>query len=316
VTAHRATHYVRHSKIAIAVHGGAGIISREQLDRRRAARYEEALAHALRTGRAILEQGGSSLDAATAAVVVLEDNPLFNAGRGAVFNAAGRHELDAAVMEGATMRAGAVAAVRRTKNPVLAARAVMDKTPHVMLVGAAADALARRAGLEIVHNSYFSTAVRRAALDRVRKVRSAASLSEADRHGTVGAVALDARGTVAAATSTGGMTNKMPGRVGDSPVIGAGTYADNAAGAVSATGDGEYFIRRALAHDVIARMRLCGEPLDLAARNALAEVASLGGRGGLVAVDRDGSIAMPFTTEGMYRGSIDPSGQLFVSIFE
>ena len=306
-------------KIAIAVHGGAGTISRAKLDARRAARYEEALAHALRTGRAILEQGGSSLDAATAAVVVLEDNPLFNAARGAVFNAVGRHELDAAVMEGATLRAGAVAAVRRTKNPVLAARAVMETTAHVMLVGAAADALARRAGLEIVDNGYFSTALRRAALDRVRKGRGAAraaSLSEADRHGTVGAVALDSKGTVAAATSTGGMTNKMPGRVGDSPVIGAGTYADNATCAVSATGDGEYFIRRALAHDVIARIRLRGEPLDLAARNALADVASLGGLGGLVAVDRDGNIAMPFTTEGMYRVSIDPGGQLFVGIFE
>jgi L-asparaginase / beta-aspartyl-peptidase len=305
-------------KIAMAVHGGAGTISREKLSPRRAAQYEAALAHAVRTGHAVLLEGGSSLDAATAAVVVLEDAPLFNAGRGAVFNAAGRHELDAAVMEGAMMRAGAVAAIGRTKNPVLAARAVMEKTPHVMLVGAAADALARRAGLEMVENGYFSTASRRGALERARSIHAAgrAALTEADRHGTVGAVALDALGTVAAATSTGGMTNKMPGRVGDSPVIGAGTYADNGACAVSATGEGEYFIRRALAHDVIARMRLCGESLALASRNALADVTLLGGAGGLVAVDRDGHIAMPFTTEGMYRASIDTSGELFVGIFE
>jgi L-asparaginase / beta-aspartyl-peptidase len=307
------------AKIAIAVHGGAGTISREKLSPRRAAQYEAVLAHAARTGHAVLVEGGSSLAAAVAAVVVLEDSPLFNAGRGAVFTAAGRHELDAAVMEGAMLKAGAVAAIRRTKNPVLAARAVLEKTPHVMLVGAAADALARKAGLQMVENSYFSTASRRAALERARNLHGRGSrtpLTEADRHGTVGAVALDRTGTVAAATSTGGLTNKMPGRVGDSPVIGAGTYADNAACAVSATGHGEYFIRRALAHDVIARMRLRGEPLELAARNALAEVESLGGRGGLVGVDRAGNIAMPFTTEGMYRASIGTSGELYVAIFE
>jgi isoaspartyl peptidase/L-asparaginase-like protein (Ntn-hydrolase superfamily) len=303
--------------IALALHGGAGTLPRQKFTPQQEARFHAGLERALRAGYEVLENGGTSLDAVTAAVIVLEDSPLFNAARGAVFNAAGKHELDAAVMSGAGLKAGAVAAIRRTKNPVLAARAVMEKTSHVMLVGSAADAFARKAGLETVPPDYFSTPQRLAALERAQardEERRGGPLNEAERHGTVGAVALDRNGDVAAATSTGGFTNKLPGRVGDSPVIGAGTYADNRACAVSATGDGEYFIRRALAYDVTARMRYLGEPLEAAAQKALHELVQLGGSGGLVAVDTRGSITMPFTTEGMYRGCVK-DGKFFVAIF-
>lgn len=299
------------SRCVLAVHGGAGTISRDRMTPQREKRYRAALEAALRAGYAVLEEGGGSVDAVLAAVVVLEDNPLFNAGRGAVFNSAGEHELDAAVMDGASGRAGAVAAVRYVKNPVLAARAVMDRTPHVLLAGEGADDFARAAGLEMVSRGYFSTPERARALARVRKQARTAA---ADHHGTVGAVARDRYGNVAAATSTGGYTNKMPGRVGDSPLIGAGTYADNATCAVSATGPGEYFIRRGLAYDVAARMRYLGETVRQASRRALARVASAGGDGGLIAVDSSGRIAMPFVSEGMYRGFIR-EGRLCIAIF-
>lgn len=302
---------------ALAVHGGAGTLTRARMTARLEARFHAALRRALDAGSAILEQGGAALDAVTAAVVVLEDSPLFNAGRGAAFNARGQHELDAGVMEGSGRRAGAVAAVRRTKNPVLLARAVMERTPHVMLVGAAADRFARQAGLEMVAPDYFSTVQRLTALKRVQARASDPALepaSDAERHGTVGAVARDAQGRLAAATSTGGFTNKMAGRVGDSPVIGAGTYADDRACALSATGEGEYFIRAALAHGVAMRMRLLGMSLAAAANEALAEMAALGGSGGLVAVDSTGEIVMPFTTQGMYRGEVR-GGRVRVAIF-
>jgi L-asparaginase / beta-aspartyl-peptidase len=304
-------------RIALAIHGGAGTMPRDRLKPHQEARYLTALEATLAAGYEVLERGGSSLDAVTAAVMVLEDSPLFNAGRGAVFNAAGKHELDASVMEGAGLRAGAVAGVRRIRNPVLAARAVMERTPHVMLIGPAADAFARKTGLDMVAADYFSTPQRLVALKRAQARAQDDRLeaaTEAERHGTVGAVARDCMGNVAAATSTGGFTNKLPGRVGDSPVIGAGTYADNRACAVSGTGDGEYFIRRALAYDVAARMRYVGETLEVAARNALDEVVRLGGSGGLVAVDAQGNIAMPFSTEGMYRGWVD-DGKFRVAIF-
>ena len=295
----------------IAVHGGAGTIRRAEMGRDEAAKYRAALRKSLQAGYAVLDGGGSSLDAVTAAVVVLEDSPLFNAGRGATFNAAGEHELDASVMDGATGKAGAVAAVRRVRNPVLAARAVMERTPHVMLVGAAADRHACSVGLKLVPPSYFSTPGRARAL---RRARARAITSAADRHGTVGAVALDRHGNLAAATSTGGYTNKMAGRIGDSPIIGAGTYADNAACAVSATGIGEYFIRAVVAYDVAARMRYLRETLGVAARRALARVTALGGDGGLVAVDRAGRVAMPFVSEGMYRG-VARAGRFQVAIY-
>jgi len=295
----------------IAIHGGAGTVDRARMTARREREFLDALTAALEAGYAVLGRGGKSLDAVVAAVIVLEDSPLFNAGRGAVFNAAGRHELDAAVMDGATGRAGAVAAVRRVKNPVLAARAVMERTPHVLLTGSAADRFARAAGLTLVPPDYFSTTARAVALARAR---AQAAASAADRHGTVGAVALDAAGNLAAATSTGGFTNKLPGRVGDTPVVGAGTYAENATCAVSATGSGEHFMRAVAAHDVAARMRYRDATLAQAARGALARVTALGGDGGLIAVDCSGRIAMPFASEGMYRGWAI-NGHLKVAIY-
>ena len=285
---------------------------------RHEAQYHSALKRALRAGLSVLQKGGSSTDAVVAAVVSLEDSPLFNAGRGAVLNERGEHELDAAIMEGRERKAGAVALVRRAKNPGRLARAVMEHTPHVFLGGAGADRLARKYGLEMVPNAYYSTRERLGALERAQ-LRAKGALREtasaAERHGTVGAVALDANGNLAAATSTGGFTNKMSGRIGDSPVIGAGTYADNATCAVSATGDGEFFIRGVLAAHVSARMRYLRETLAQAAAAALAEVAGLGGRGGLVAVDRRGRLALPFTTEGMYRAYIAANGAVVTRIF-
>jgi isoaspartyl peptidase/L-asparaginase-like protein (Ntn-hydrolase superfamily) len=295
----------------LAVHGGAGTISRARMTRRAEAQHRAALLAALRAGYAVLDGGGASVDAVTAAVVVLEDSPLFNAGRGASLNAAGGIELDASIMDGATGQAGAVACARRARNPVLAARAVMERTPHVLLAGAAADRFARAAGLPLAAPRYFRTPERARDLERAR-ARPAASAG--GRHGTVGAVALDRSGNLAAATSTGGYTNKMAGRVGDSPIIGAGTYAENATCAVSSTGIGEYFIRAVAAHDVAARMRYLGETLGQAARRALARVVTLGGDGGLIAVDRAGSVAMPFASEGMYRG-FARGGRFTVAIY-
>ena len=291
------------SKVAIAIHGGAGVMRAIPAARR--ALYTAALGRALDAGHRILLQGGRSLDAVTAAVVALEDDPLFNAGRGAVYNAEGRHELDASIMDGATLRAGAVAAVSRIRNPVLAARAVMEKSPHVMLAGNAAERFARIHDLDVASRRYFHTEERMAALKKGLK----------RHHGTVGAVALDRHGDLAAATSTGGYTGKLPGRVGDSPIIGAGTYADNATCAVSGTGWGEAFIRVALAHEVSARIRYLKEPLLKAARAALAKVHRVGGDGGLIAVDHRGNIAMPFNSDGMFRACVDAEGRRIVAIY-
>ena len=266
-------------------------------------RYEQGLARALEAGFAALK-GGSSLDAVCAAVVELENDALFNAGRGACYNTDEKHELDAAVMDGATRRAGAVAAVSRIRNPVLAARAVMAKSRHVLLVGSGAERFARAHGVRIAPASYFATRSRLLALRR----------RVAGHHGTVGAVALDGDGRLAAATSTGGYTGKLPGRVGDSPLIGAGTYADELC-AVSCTGLGEAFIRAVAAHDVSARMRYRREKLATASAAALARIAALGGDGGLIAVDRRGNIVMPFNSQGMYRGAIDARGRRTIAIY-
>ena len=281
----------------IAIHGGAGVMRRDKPGEQQRAVLKRALeaAYAQET----------ALDAVTAAVVVMEDSPLFNAGRGSCFNAAGEIEMDASVMEGEALRAGAVAAVRRIRNPVLAARLVMEKTGHVLLAGDGAERLAREHGLPLERPSYFATEKRLAALQRNLK----------RHHGTVGAVALDPDGNLAAATSTGGYTGKLPGRVGDSPIIGAGTYADNRTCAVSGTGLGEAFIRAAVAYDVAARMGYRKTPLAKAAAAALANVARLGGDGGLVAVDRRGNLAMPFNSKGMYRAAIDRAGKESVAIF-
>ncbi len=266
--------------------------------------HRAVLKQALEAGFQVL-QSGTALDAVAAAVVVLEDSPLFNAGRGACFNADGEIEMDASIMDGAKLRAGAVAAVERIRNPVLAARAVMEHTRHVLLTGDAADRFARQQGLKLENPSYFATPRRLAALKQGRK----------NFHGTVGAVALDGDGNLAAATSTGGYTGKMAGRVGDSPLVGAGTYADNRACAVSGTGLGEAFIRAAVAHDVCARMRYAKASLAAAAAAALRSVAALGGDGGLVAVDRRGNVAMPFNSEGMFRACIDRRGRQTIAIF-
>lgn len=287
---------------AIAIHGGAGVM--RKITRSKEGAYLAGLTRALEAGYRVLEKGGASLDAVTAAVVVLEDDPLFNAGRGAVYSSAGTHELDASIMDGKTLRAGAVAAVSRIKNPVLAARAVMEKSPNVLLAGRAAEQFAKRNGLALVRPAYFHTAERLADLRKGRK----------SCHGTVGAVALDRRGNLAAATSTGGYTGKAPGRIGDSPIIGAGTYADNASCAVSGTGWGEAFIRLAIAHEVCARMRYRGDSLARAAAFALARLKRLGGDGGLVAVDRRGTIAMPFNSRGMLRACVGSDGGRVVRI--
>ncbi len=289
----------------IAIHGGAGTLPRARMSPAREREYRAALLDCVSRGHAVLQQDGSALDAATAAVAALEDCPLFNAGRGAVFNAAGEHEMDAAVMDGATLRAGAVAAVRRIRNPVLAARAVMERSPHVLLAGAGAERFARRHGIAFASARYFFTEERKAALAKRLK----------GHHGTVGAVALDRAGNLAAATSTGGYTGKLPGRIGDSPIIGAGTWAENATCAVSGTGLGEAFIRAAVGHDIAARMRYRDETLARAAAAALRSVKRLGGDGGVIAVDREGNIVMPFNSGGMYRASIGRDGRARAAIY-
>ncbi len=301
----------------IAIHGGAGTISAATLGGRAAEPYHEALRSIVLAGQALLLRGASALDAVCLAVEMLEDCPLFNAGHGAVFTSAETHELDAAVMDGAELRAGAVAGVSRIRHPVHAARAVMDDGAHVLLAGAGAEDFARGRGLEMVEPSYFSTEARREQLKRARAegrialdhdgatraALSAAPLDETSKFGTVGAVALDRHGHLAAATSTGGMTNKRVGRVGDSPLIGAGTYADDKRAAVSCTGSGEMFIRTAAAYDVCARMRYAGQSLAQAANAVIMQaVPALGGSGGLIAIDRAGNVCLPFNTEGMYRG--------------
>lgn len=289
--------------IAIAIHGGASVV--RGIPAKTAARARAGLEDALEAGYRILKQGGNSLDAVSAAVVLLEDCPVFNAGRGASYNADGRHELDAAIMDGASLRAGAVAAVRHVRNPILAARAVMEHTDHVLLCGDGAERVARGRGLAMVRPKYFHTPRQLAAL-RKRLKRP---------HGTVGAVALDAHGNLAAATSTGGYTGKLPGRIGDSPIIGAGNYADNRCCAVSGTGQGESFIRAVAAYDVAARMRYRGESLQRACAAALSAVARLGGTGGMIAVDRRRNVVMPFNSQGMYRACIGRDGRRLIAIY-
>ena len=293
-------------------------MQRDQLDEDTEAKIRAALDAALDAGHAVLAKGGSSLDAVTASIVVLEDSPLFNAARGAVFNAEGINELDASIMDGATQRAGAIAGVHRVRNPVRLARAVMEKSRHVMLVGDGAEAFAREiGGIDLVEPGYFRTEHRWKQLLEARK-REQAGVTTAPSgayFGTVGAVALDRQGHIAAATSTGGMTNKRWGRVGDSPIIGAGTWADQRCG-VSATGWGEYFIRLAVAHDICARVAYGGVSLAEAADEVvLRRVPAAGGDGGVIALDAEGNIAMPFNTGGMYRAAIRADGTREVSIF-
>lgn len=289
---------------ALAVHGGAGTILRSSMTPEKEAAYHTALRRVLDAGQAVLCDGGLAIDAVTAAVEVLEDEPLFNAGRGAVFTSAGKHEMDAAVMDGSNRQVGAVAGIFGPRNPVRVARLVMD-SPQVMIIGAPAEELARAAGLPFGDRDYFFTEARWTALQETLALRKAgaAETDPARRHGTVGAVALDLSGNLAAATSTGGMTAKPPGRVGDTPVIGAGTFADNATCAVSATGHGEIFIRWTAGSEIAARLRYAGETLDQAATAVvMGDLMPNDGTGGVIAVDRHGNIAMPFNCEGMYRG--------------
>jgi beta-aspartyl-peptidase (threonine type) len=299
----------------IAIHGGAGTLSRSNISPEQEAAYHAALAEILRAGQRVLAEGGSALDAVSLAVDLLEDNPLFNAGHGAVFTSAESHELDAAVMDGRDLRAGAVACVSRIKRPLRAARAVMERSEHVLMAGPGAEVFAASQGLELVDPSYFSTEFRRAQLKRAQAAdvtvldhdggQDQRPLDETRKFGTVGAVALDAQGNLAAATSTGGMTNKRPGRVGDSPLIGAGTYADNRTAAISCTGSGEMFIRANAAFDVCARMAYGGQSLAQAAEAVVMQaLPAIDGRGGLIAVDAQGHVCLPFNTEGMYRGSM------------
>lgn len=285
----------------LAIHGGAGVIERGSLGLEQERAYRAALLTALDAGASLLRRGGSSLDAVEAVVRVLEDDPLFNAGRGAVFTADGRNELDASIMDGATRRAGAVAGVTRTRNPISLARAVMEKSPHVMLAREGADQFSVDQGLAQVDPSWFRTELRWQQLLDWRR-DNAAQLDPTHARGTVGAVALDSRGHLAAATSTGGMTGKRWGRIGDSPVIGAGTYAANGVCAVSATGSGEYFIRASAARQICDRISFKGSDVQSAADDTIADIGSLGGDGGLIAIDARGRIAFAMNSGGMYRG--------------
>jgi len=301
---------------AIAVHGGAGTMTREELTPEQRSAYRAALTDALRAGDQVLQDGGAALDAVTAAIVIMEDSPLFNAGRGAVFSHDGNNELDASIMDGATLAAGAVGGVQGIKNPILLARRVMESSPHVLLTGRGAQEFALREHIETRPPAYFHTEKRWKQLQE----QLGQDLGQAPSHtrmGTVGAVALDRDGNLAAGTSTGGMTNKRWGRLGDSPIIGAGTYANNASCAVSATGHGEYFIRATVAHDVCARVEYGRMTLREAASYVVMErLVALGGDGGIIAIDAAGNVTMPFNTPGMYRGSIDREGHLFVAIFD
>jgi beta-aspartyl-peptidase (threonine type) len=322
-------------KWAIEIHGGAGVIERSTIDAKTDAAYRAALKTALEAGAAVLEKGGSSLDAIEAAIRLMEDDPLFNAGRGAVFTAEGKNELDSAIMDGATLKAGAVAGVTRTRHPISLARAVMERSPHVMLIGAGADVFAKQHGLEEVDPSFFFTERRWEELVRqlTKEHRPipprpagappapqtpVAAIEPADAHkfGTVGVVALDRAGNIAAGTSTGGVSGKQWGRVGDSPIIGAGTYASNASCAVSATGAGEYFIRLTVAREICALVQYKDMPLQSAVDDVIhKQLTALKGDGGVIAMTPDGTMAWGFNTSGMYRARLAEGGTPVVAIY-
>jgi beta-aspartyl-peptidase (threonine type) len=294
----------------IAIHGGAGNVTAERIGTKEKA-YREGLEKALARGYQVLEKGGSALDAVEAAVRAMEENPLFNAGVGATLTRDGTHELDSAIMDGKTLKAGSVAGIMHVKSPVGLARLVMERTPHVMLIGAGAEAFAKSEGMELVPNAYFDTQAQTEALKKLKEKEAKRPTTK----DTVGAVALDRNGNLAAATSTGGMLNKLPGRVGDAPLIGVGTYADNRTCAVSCTGWGEFFIRTVVAYDITAQMAYKGETLDKAARASLDKALKLGGDGGLVAMDKEGRVSMPFTSAGMFRAFRLSDGTTAVKLF-
>ena len=303
--------------ISIAIHGGAGVISRASMSAENERAYRADLERALDAGYAVLEKGGASLDAVVASVRILEDSPYFNAGHGSVFSHAGINELDAAIMDGATQKAGAIAGVRHVRNPIDLARMVMERTPHVLLSGEGAEEFALEQGVTLVPGSYFYTERRWKQLEDAQKSERTASIEDDISYfGTVGAVAHDRNGNLAAATSTGGMTNKRWGRIGDSPIIGAGTYADNATCAVSATGSGEYFIRAVVAHEICARVRLSGVTAAEAARDVIhGKLKEIGGDGGVIVVDSNGALSLEFNTEGMFRAARDSGGRREIAIY-
>jgi len=313
------------AKFVLVIHGGAGTILKSSMTPSLESEYISSLTQALSQGYSLLSTGSTSLDAVLAAIKSLEDNPLFNAGKGAVFTSEGFNELDASIMDGKTLKAGSVSCVRTIKNPILAAYKVMTSSDHVMLMGEGADRFAKDQGCEIVDQSYFFTQKRWDHLEKLKKAKLMALDHNAEstlekngkKFGTVGAVALDIYGNLAAGTSTGGLTNKKYGRVGDSPVIGAGNYANNKTCAVSCTGTGEYFLRTLGAYDVSAMMEYGGLGLAEAAEKLIhKKFIEIGGDGGLIAVDREGNATMPFNTEGMYRGIITEDGEAKVSIYK
>ena len=310
-------------RFMLVVHGGAGTIERRSMSAAMDSAYRASMTRAIRAGYDVLNGGGASLDAVVAVVRVLEDDSLFNAGKGAVLTNAGVAELDAAIMNGRTLGAGSVAGLRHVRNPITLARAVMERSPHVMLIGAGAEEFARAQGITLVDSTYFFTGRRRDALERAKAAEArtpgggmAALRPDEGKYGTVGAVALDANGDLAAATSTGGTTNKRWGRVGDVPIIGGGTYANNRSCAVSATGTGEYFIRNVVAHDICARVQYQGKSIARAADEVVNQLlVAQQGDGGVIALAPDGTFATPFNTEGMYRGWVGPDGKIVVQIY-
>lgn len=315
----------KQNKIGLVVHGGAGTMERGKMTAEREREYRAGIENALHAGWTILQHGGSALDATEAAVRVLEDDPLFNAGKGSVFNAAGVNEMDAAIMDGKTLRAGAVANVEHVKNPISLARLVMERSPHVLMAGAGAEAFAKERGMELVDAKYFFTQERWDELqwDKEKEKNKAAPVGDKKfivapekAHGTVGAVALDRSGNLAAATSTGGKSNKLSGRIGDTPIVGAGTYANNATCAVSGTGDGEFFIMATATHDVSAMMEYRRKTLQEASIAVIDKIGKLGGTGGMIGIDKNGNITLPFNTSGMYRGYVDGNGKFVTEIYK
>jgi L-asparaginase / beta-aspartyl-peptidase len=317
-------------KYVLVVHGGAGTILKKSMTPEKEAAYTAALTKALQQGYDAIKLGKTSLDAVEAAIHVLEDSPLFNAGKGAVFTHDGKNEMDAAIMDGKTLKAGAVAGVTVIRNPITAARAVMEKSEHVMMVSKGAEQFAKQCGVEIVDPKYFYTKERwdglqqaikedsvKAVLDHGnKKSMKLGAINRDYKFGTVGAVALDKMGNLAAGTSTGGMTNKKYGRVGDSPIIGAGTYANNLTAGISCTGWGEFYIRSVVAYDVSAMMEYKNLSVSDASKAALDKMEKLGGDGGLIALDKNGNVAMPFNTDGMYRGTVTEDGKIEVLIYK
>jgi beta-aspartyl-peptidase (threonine type) len=318
------------STFGFAIHGGAGTILKSNMTPEMEAAYRDKLKEALLAGYNILKNDGKSLDAVEAAIRILEDSPLFNAGKGAVLTNEGTAEMDASIMDGKTLMAGAVAGVKHIKNPISLARMVMEQSPHVLMAGEGAEAFARQHGVELMPQEYFITERRQKELQKVKEEEKKQSnpskgtspekpgqAPEEKKHGTVGAVALDKFGNLAAGTSTGGKTNKKFGRIGDSPIIGAGTYANNQTCAVSATGDGEYFIRSVVAYDISALMEYKGMSLKDAANLVIMDkLKKLGGGGGVIAIDKDGHISMPFNTPGMYRGYVGADGKVVIEIYK